>query len=76
MKTLDRQKLDVTNKTRRNIFGWLRNWNTVEFLGVWESICNPAFNSGEFATIKSQAGGRVNFDSNPVEFDGIRNQPT
>jgi hypothetical protein len=38
------------------ISDWLRNRNTVEFLGVWESIYNPAFNSGEFAIIKSQAG--------------------
>lgn len=35
---------------------WLRNRNTVEFLGIWESINNPHFNYGEFATIKSQAG--------------------
>jgi hypothetical protein len=35
---------------------WLRNRNTVEFLGVWESIYNPDFNYGEFATIRSQAG--------------------
>ena len=38
------------------IADWLRNRNTVEFLGIWESIYNPAFNYGEFATIKSQAG--------------------
>jgi hypothetical protein len=38
------------------ISDWLRNRNTVEFLGVWESIYNPDFNYGEFATIKSQAG--------------------
>jgi len=30
---------------------WLRNRNTVEFLGIWESIYNPKFNYGEFATI-------------------------
>lgn len=35
---------------------WLRNRNTVEFLGIWESIGNPGFNYGEFAIIKSQAG--------------------
>ena len=34
----------------------LRNRNTVEFLGIWESINNPVFNYGEFALIKSQAG--------------------
>jgi len=38
------------------ISDWLRNRNTVEFLGVWESVHNPRFNYGEFATIKSQAG--------------------
>jgi len=38
------------------ISDWLRNRNTVEFLGIWETIYNPAFNYGEFATIKSQAG--------------------
>lgn len=38
------------------ISDWLRNRNTVEFLGIWESISNPGFNYGEFATIKSQAG--------------------
>lgn len=38
------------------ISDWLRNRNTVEFLGIWESVSNPAFNYGEFAAIKSQAG--------------------
>jgi len=38
------------------ISDWLRNRNTVEFLGVWERVHNPAFNYGEFATIRSQAG--------------------
>src|SRR5215469_149072 len=38
------------------ISDWLRNRNTVEFLGLWESIYNPNFNYGEFAIIKSQAG--------------------
>ena len=27
---------------------WLRNRNTVEFLGVWERLNNPSFNSVEF----------------------------
>src|SRR6218665_422457 len=38
------------------ISDWLRNRNTVEFLGIWESVYNPNFNYGEFAIIKSQAG--------------------
>lgn len=38
------------------ISDWLRNRNTVEFLGIWESVYNPSFNYGEFAVIKSKAG--------------------
>ena len=38
------------------IADWLRNRNTVEFLGIWEQVHNPAFNYGGFATIRSQAG--------------------
>lgn len=38
------------------IADWLRNRNTVEYLGIWESVYNPNFNYGEFAIIKSQAG--------------------
>jgi len=38
------------------ISDWLRNRNTVEFLGIWERVHNPGFNYGEFAIIKSQAG--------------------
>ena len=35
---------------------WLRNKNTIEFLGIWEEIYNPGFNSPEFEGIKNQAG--------------------
>ncbi|MBP5407981.1 MAG: KilA-N domain-containing protein [Bacilli bacterium] len=35
---------------------WLRNRNTLEYIGVWESLYNPDFNWGEFATIKSKSG--------------------
>ena len=38
------------------ISDWLRNRNTIEFLGIWEELHNPTFNYGEFAIIKSQAG--------------------
>jgi hypothetical protein len=38
------------------ISDWLRNRNTVEYLGIWESVYNPNFNWGEFAIIKGQAG--------------------
>lgn len=35
---------------------WLRNRNTLEYLGIWERIYNPVFNYGEFAAIKNQSG--------------------
>jgi len=35
---------------------WLRNKDTVLFLGVWEQINNPAFNSLEFEGIRNEAG--------------------
>jgi len=38
------------------IDSWLRNRNTVEFLGVWESMYNPNFNYVEFDVIKSKTG--------------------
>jgi hypothetical protein len=36
------------------IRNWLRNRNTVEFLGVWERLNNPDFNPVEFDGIKMQ----------------------
>ena len=38
------------------IRNWLRNRNTIEFLGIWEQINNPGFNPVEFDGIKKVAG--------------------
>ncbi|MDD3050068.1 MAG: KilA-N domain-containing protein [Candidatus Cloacimonetes bacterium] len=38
------------------ISDWLRNRNTLEYLGIWEKIYNPDFNYGEFATIRNKSG--------------------
>ena len=35
---------------------WLRNKNTIEFLGIWEEIYNPAFDRDEYTVIMSEAG--------------------
>lgn len=35
---------------------WLRNRNTLEYIGIWEKVHNPNFNYGEFAAIRSQSG--------------------
>lgn len=38
------------------IRNWLRNRNTLEFVGIWEQLNNPAFNPVEFDGIRKQAG--------------------
>ncbi len=38
------------------IRNWIRNRNTVEFLGIWEQLNNPGFNPVEFDGFRRQAG--------------------
>ncbi len=38
------------------ITDWLRNRNTLEYIGIWEKVYNPDFNYGEFAIIRNQSG--------------------
>lgn len=38
------------------LYNWLRNRNTVEFLGIWEQLHNPACKPLEFERFRSQAG--------------------
>jgi hypothetical protein len=38
------------------IYSWMRNRNTLEFLGIWEHLHNPNFKGGEFETFKKEAG--------------------
>ena len=38
------------------IYSWMRNRNTIEFLGIWEEMNNPNFKGNEFVTFKTQAG--------------------
>jgi len=46
----DRERTDYI------IQNWLRNRNTIEFLGIWEQLNNPAFKPIEFDGIRNQAG--------------------
>jgi hypothetical protein len=41
------------------IQNWMRNRATVEFLGVWERLFNPDFNSLEFDRIKNESGSNT-----------------
>ena len=38
------------------IQNWMRNRNTIEFLGVWEQLHNPDFNRVQFEAVKNEAG--------------------
>ena len=45
---------------------WLRNRNTIEFLGIWERLMNPNFNCAEFDIIKD--GRRsVNYQKSTID---------
>jgi len=41
---------------RIRIGNWMRTYNTIEFLGLWEKLHNPDFKGLEFETFKSNAG--------------------
>ncbi len=45
-----------TDDTSTVIGNWMRNRNTIEFLGIWESLYNPDFKPVEFEGFKKQAG--------------------
>ena len=48
-----RYKSDEPSDVIKN---WMRRKDTIEFLGLWESLNNTNFNSVEFDRIKSEAG--------------------
>jgi hypothetical protein len=53
---------------------WLKNKDTVMFLGVWEQINNPTFNSLEFEGIRNQAGSNSFFLSAKKWIESTRAQ--
>lgn len=55
-----------------SLYSWLRNRNTVEFLGVWEHIHNPNFNTIEFDRFRKEAGLN-NFTLSPKKWTDSTN---
>ncbi len=45
-----------SKRTDYVIQNWLRNRNTIEFLGIWKRLNNPNFNPIEFEGFRNQAG--------------------
>jgi hypothetical protein len=52
----DIAKYKDEERTDYIIQNWLRNRNTIEFLGIWEKLNNPDFNPIEFDGLRNQAG--------------------
>lgn len=46
---------------------WLSNYDTIEFLGLWEELSNEDFNSAEFSLIKNEAP-RKSFTMSPSQW--------
>lgn len=67
----DIAKIKDSDNPRYIIQNWLRNRNTIEFLGVWETLYNPNFNRVEFDTFRSEAGHNY-FTMTPKKWiDGV-----
>lgn len=63
-----RYKSDEPNDVIRN---WLRNRDTLEFLGLWESLHNPDFKPVEFDGFRNEAGANA-FTMSPTKWiDGV-----
>ena len=45
-----------TSEPNAVIGNWMRNRNTIEYLGIWETLYNPAFKPIEFEGFKKEAG--------------------
>ena len=45
-----------SDRTDDLIRNWLRNRNTIEFMGIWEHLNNPGFKPVEFDGFKKLAG--------------------
>ncbi len=52
----DIAKYKNSEDPRFAIQNWMRNRNTIEFLGIWEMLSNPDFNRVQFEAVRSEAG--------------------
>ncbi|KXA07551.1 hypothetical protein HMPREF3217_01727 [Finegoldia magna] len=52
----DIAKYKNTDDPRFVIQNWMRNRNTLEFIGLWEVLNNPNFNRVQFDTFRNEAG--------------------
>ena len=43
-----------SSEPRKIIENWMRNWSTLEYLGLWESFYNPDFNRLQFEAVSNE----------------------
>lgn len=68
----DIAKYQDPENPRYIIQNWMRNRNTLEFLGVWEELNNPDFNRVEFDAVKNEAG-KNSFVMTPTKWVSLTN---
>lgn len=52
----DMAKTKNAKDPRFIVYSWLRNKNTLNYIGIWEELYNPNFNRNEFGTVTKDAG--------------------
>ena len=62
------------NKEEPNVVvsNWMRNYNTIEYLGIWEQLNNPDFNPLEFEGYLKEAGSNA-FTLSPQKWQKTTN---
>lgn len=67
----DIAKYKNDNDPRFVIQNWMRNRNTLEFIGLWEALNNPDFNRVQFDSFRNEAGLN-RFILTPTDPTGVR----
>ena len=52
----DMAKAKNSKDPRFTVYSWLRNKDTLNYIGIWEELYNPNFNRIEFDTVTKDAG--------------------
>lgn len=68
----DIAKYKNSDDPRFVIQNWMRNRNTIEFIGIWEQLHNPSFNRVQFEAVKNEAGSN-RFVMAPIKWIDLTN---
>lgn len=68
----DIAKYQDEDNPRYIIQNWMRNRNTIDYLGLWEELNNPNFNRVDFDAVKTEAGKNA-FVMTPQKWVSITN---